>query len=81
MTSILRDIPTNIIQQQMKDNHQELHNLLEEDEIVKIKEVFDKEYGKKLNREQLKEVLVKIARIEYDDQKFNLIFLRMNSQW
>lgn len=65
----------------LKDSRQELHNLLEENEIVKIKEAFDAEDGRRMNNTQLKEVLAKIANIEYEEEKFNLIFMRMNSHW
>lgn len=66
---------------QQKDNKLELHNLLEEPEIIKIKAAFDKEDGRRMNSQQLKEILKRIANVEYDDEKFNLIFLRMNAQW
>lgn len=64
-----------------KDNTKELHNLLEESEIISIKEAFDNEDGRRMNSELLKEVIERIAHIKYDDEKFNLIFLRMNMAW
>lgn len=81
MTSTGREFAAKRVQLQLKDAKQELHNLLEESEIMRIKEAFDKEDGRRMNNEQLKEVLSTIARIEYDDEKFNLIFMRMNAQW
>lgn len=69
------------VQQKLKDSKLELHNLLEEPEIIKIKTAFDKEDGRRMNSQELKDVLKRIANVEYDDEKFNLIFLRMNAQW
>lgn len=72
---------TKRVQHQHKDSEEELQNLLEENEIVKIKEAFDREDGRRMNSEQLKDVLARIAKVEYEDEKFNIIFMRMNAQW
>lgn len=71
----------NTLSHQLKDCTQELHTLLEESEIEQIKTCFDKEEGRRMNKTQLKEILLASAKIEYDTEKFNLIFARMNSSW
>nr|XP_023023649.1 WD repeat-containing protein on Y chromosome [Leptinotarsa decemlineata] len=68
------------VQRKTKDSRLELHKLLDEGDVIKIKEAFDQEDGRRMNKELLKEVLARIARIEYDDEKFNIIFMRMNGQ-
>lgn len=64
-----------------KDPKLDLHKLLDESEMLKIHEAFDQEEGKRMNREQLREVLWRAAKIDYEEDKFNQIFMRMNSQW
>ncbi|XP_060529171.1 WD repeat-containing protein on Y chromosome [Cylas formicarius] len=62
-----------------KDVSKELHHLLDEIEIIQIGEWFAAAEGNRMNKDQLKEVLSKVARIEYPDDVFDREFLRMNA--
>ncbi|XP_056644787.1 WD repeat-containing protein on Y chromosome [Diorhabda sublineata] len=63
----------------IKDTSYDLHKLLDETEISMIKTIFEQEDDKRINKEQLREVLWRIASIEYDDDKqFDKIFEKMN---
>lgn len=64
---------------QKKDPTKELHQLLEENEIIQIQDEFNKEEHKRMDRTRLKEVLWKCAMIEYSDTDFEIKFLRMNA--
>lgn len=76
-----RDFGPKRVQKKMKDSSKELFQLLEETELIKIKEFFDQEDGRRMNREQLRNVLERIGKVEYDDEKYSLIFTRMNATW
>lgn len=65
----------------LKDSSKELHELLDETELLLINDLFNKEDGRRMDRQKLKEVLANVAMIEYPDEKFEKEFLRMNSSW
>lgn len=58
-----------------------MHELLDETELVQINDLFNKEDGRRMSREQLKEMLARVAKIEYPDEVFEREFLRMNASW
>ncbi|CAH1154332.1 unnamed protein product [Phaedon cochleariae] len=68
------------VHKKLKDADKDLHKLLEDYELVKIKEAFDQEDGQRMNKQQLKEVLERLAKIDYPEEKFNMIFMRMDAQ-
>lgn len=66
----------------IKDASLPLHKLLNEFEILKIKEAFEREDGRKLNREQLKETIAREASIIYSEpRQYDVIFRKMDSTW
>ncbi|KAG5894233.1 hypothetical protein JTB14_002282 [Gonioctena quinquepunctata] len=67
-------------QRKIKDATQELHKLLDEAELVSMNQAFEQQDGRRMNKATLKDVLAKVARIKYDEQRFDLIFNRMNAQ-
>ncbi|CAG9858410.1 unnamed protein product [Phyllotreta striolata] len=57
-----------------------LHKLLSEFEILKIKEAFERQDGRKLNAELLRDTLDRVAQIHYDDSSvYDIIFRKMNT--
>ncbi|KAH1000024.1 hypothetical protein HUJ04_001903 [Dendroctonus ponderosae] len=72
-------IPLREFRKQKKDATKELHELLDETELVQINDLFNKEDGRRMSREQLKEMLARVAKIEYPDEIFEREFLRMNA--
>lgn len=79
--ALQREFSSKRVQKNLKDSSKELFQLLEENELTKIKEVFDQEEGRRMNKAQLREVLERLGKVAYDDEKYNLIFTRMNSAW
>nr|CAI5831958.1 unnamed protein product [Callosobruchus analis] len=63
---------------QTKDQTMDLHKLLDEAEMTRIKEAFDQAEGRRLNRDELKATLYKLAGVDFDEEKYNLVFDRMN---
>ncbi|XP_076266144.1 WD repeat-containing protein on Y chromosome-like [Rhynchophorus ferrugineus] len=62
-----------------KDPTKELHQVLDETELLQINELFNQEEGKRMSRARLKEVLAKVAKIEYPEDVFERTFLKINS--
>ncbi|KAL1498296.1 hypothetical protein ABEB36_009115 [Hypothenemus hampei] len=71
-------MPTTEFQYQRKDATKSLHELLDETELIQIKNIFNKEEGKRMNKEQLKDVLLNVAQVEYPDDMFDREFLKIN---
>lgn len=65
----------------LKDSTKKLHELLDETELLQLNDLFNKEVGRRMDRQKLKEVLANVAMIEYPDEKFEKEFLRINSSW
>lgn len=74
-------IPFREFKDQKKDASKEMHQLLDESELVRLHDLFQKEDGMRMNQSQLKEVLNTVAKIEYPDDVFEKEFLKMNSTW
>lgn len=66
---------------QKKDPSKELHQVLDETELLQINELFNQEEGKRMNKGRLKEVLAKVAKIDYPEDVFERTFLKINSAW
>ncbi|XP_050294962.1 WD repeat-containing protein on Y chromosome-like [Anthonomus grandis grandis] len=62
-----------------KDCSKELHKLLDETELAQLNDLFNKEDGRRMNKTQLKEVLAKVARIDFPPERFEVEFLKMNA--
>lgn len=58
----------------------DLHKILDEYDIEKIKGSFDKEERNELNLEQLQKLLTEVTRHIFDTTPFTLMFMQMNSR-
>ncbi|CAG9835022.1 unnamed protein product [Diabrotica balteata] len=71
---------TKQLQKVFKDTSYELHKLLEDNELIAIKNEFDQEDDRRMNKEQLRDILLKAANILYEeDKQFDLIFQKMDT--
>ncbi|KAJ8932565.1 hypothetical protein NQ318_023098 [Aromia moschata] len=63
---------------EFKDTNLPLHKLLDESELTKLHNAFNKEEGRRMNQATLLTALSKLANIEYRDTRFNDTFKKMN---
>lgn len=58
----------------------ELHERLEQEDLVKIHNAFLAEENGLMNKKKLENILYHIAKLSYDEEEFNLLFMRINTK-
>lgn len=58
-----------------------LHQLLDETEITDLHELFDMKEGRRMDKDELMEVLDEYASIKYDTNTYETMFRQMNAAW
>jgi hypothetical protein len=61
-----------------KDSHVELHESLDEFDIEVLYDIFSKQSGKRFNAPMLRQVLESVGKVQFSDEEFNVMFMRMN---
>ncbi|KAJ8982884.1 hypothetical protein NQ317_004314 [Molorchus minor] len=62
-----------------KDPNMPLYKLLDETELTKLSKIFNRKHERRMDKEELRKVLYKVGYIEYDQDKFDDIFKKMNT--
>ncbi|XP_045473600.1 WD repeat-containing protein on Y chromosome-like [Harmonia axyridis] len=55
-----------------------LLELIDEQQLLRIQIFFDREEGRRLDEEKLKDVLWRVAKVDYPDEEFSVLFNKIN---
>lgn len=64
---------------EIKSKKRELHEKLEEHDLHKIHAAFESREPKSMDRESLRNIIADIAQITFEDDEFEILFLKINA--